>query len=504
MFRKVLIANRGEIAVRIARACRDVGVGSVAVFSEADRFALHTRLADEAHYIGPSPVGESYLSIERLLEAARTTGADAVHPGYGLLSENATFAQRCLDTGLTWIGPSPEAIAAMGDKRAARRRMAAAGVPVVPGSEGVDTAEDALRAAEHVGFPLLVKAAAGGGGRGMRLVRHPDELESNFHAAKAEAEAAFGDGSLYLERYLVPARHIEIQIVGDHHGNYAALSERECSIQRRHQKVIEEAPSVVADASLRSRMAEASLAAARAVQYTSLGTLEFLVDECGEFYFLEMNTRVQVEHPVTEMITGHDLVADQIRIAAGLPLAYEGLIEPRGWSIECRIAAEDPYNNFLPSLGRIASVRKPGGPGVRVDSSLFDGMEISPYYDSLVAKLITWGRDRPEAITRMRRALREFVVVGVATNIPFHRQVMEDPDFLEGRLDTGYLDRFRFRDEMDQDALRLAMLAAVAHRFQTDERGAPRQTEPRRAAGWRQMRTLGSDSGERGWRRAIS
>lgn len=508
MFRKVLIANRGEIAVRIARACRDVEAGSVAVFSEADRYALHTRVADEAQYLGPPPAAESYLNIERILDAAKQSQADAVHPGYGFLAESAEFAQAVIDAGLTFIGPSPQAIAAMGDKRAARRRMIDAGVPVVPGSDTVTSPEEALAAAESVGYPLLVKAAAGGGGRGMRRVNSPSEMETAFRSAQSEAASAFGDGSLYLERYLAPARHIEIQIIGDNYGRYAALSERECSIQRRHQKMIEEAPSTAVGPELRRAMAGASIAAARAVGYSSLGTLEFLLDEKGDFYFLEMNTRIQVEHPVTELVTGHDLVTEQLHLAAGHALDYEGLVEPAGWSLECRIAAEDPYNNFLPSLGRVQSVREPGGPGIRVDSCLFDGLDIPEYYDSMVAKVITWGRNRTEALQRMRRALREFVVVGAAMNIPFHEQVMDDPDFIAGRIDTGFLDRFQFRDERDPHGELLAMLSALAYRFQeSEQRAGPAEPEPHRAAsGWRSRRSPGAGGGEmgRGWRSGLS
>ncbi len=501
--RKVLIANRGEIAVRIARACRDVGIRSAAVFSEADRYALHTRVADEAHYIGPSPASASYLNIDRLLAAAETAGADAIHPGYGFLSENAAFARACADAGLTFIGPTTDAIAAMGDKRAARKRMQDAGVPVVPGTPGIENSEDALRLGKEVGFPLLVKAAAGGGGRGIRHVDRIEDLEDAIRNASAEAATSFGDPAVYLERYLSPARHIEIQIIGDNHGRYAALSERECSIQRRHQKLVEEAPSCAVTPELRKAMCEAALAAARAVGYRSLGTIEFLLDKEGKFYFLEMNTRVQVEHPITELVTGRDLIADQLRIANGEPLPYEGIIEPRGWAIECRINAEDPYNNALPSLGRVSSVREPAGPGVRVDSSLFDGWDIPEYYDSMVAKLITWGSDRDQAIARMRRALDEYVIVGVATNIPFHRQIMDDPDFLAGKLDTAFLDRFHFRDATDEADETLAMLAALAYQFQESETPTLRPGGERAGSSWRSLgRPRGN--GGRGWRSASS
>ncbi|MDQ5825719.1 MAG: acetyl-CoA carboxylase biotin carboxylase subunit [Chloroflexota bacterium] len=441
--RKVLIANRGEIALRVVRACAEVGIESVAVFSEADRTALHVRAADEAYPIGPAPSVESYLRIDKLLEVARKSGADAVHPGYGFLAENANFAQAVLDEGLTWIGPEPRAMRMLGDKLEARRTAQAAGVPTVPGTDvATDDVESALAAAEGIGYPVLIKASAGGGGKGMRIVHSSNDLESALRSAQSEAQSSFGSSTVYLEKYLESVRHVEIQLLGDTHGNVIHLGERECSVQRRYQKLIEESPSVAVDADLRERMGSVAVAAARAVGYTSAGTVEFLLDKFKNFYFLEVNTRLQVEHPVTELVTGVDLVLEQFRIASGRPLRLtQSDVRLNGHAMECRIAAEDPFNNFAPSLGTIAAVSEPGGAGVRVDSSVFAGGKVSVYYDPMIAKLIVWAPSRAHAILRMRRALREYRIAGIQTNIPFHLRVMQSLDFQRGRLDTKFVDR---------------------------------------------------------------
>ncbi len=433
LIRKVLVANRGEIAVRVIRACRELGgIQTVAVYSDADREALHVRYADEAYNIGAPAPRESYLNIDRMIDVARRSGADAVHPGYGFLSERAEFAQAVIDAGLIWIGPGPDAIARMGDKLAARELMQAAGVPVVPGTEpGLN--DGALRyAAQKIGFPLMVKAAAGGGGKGMRVVREEDQLESALAAAHREAEAAFGDGTVYLERLLEGARHIEFQILADMHGNTIHMGERECSIQRRHQKLVEESPSPFMDEMLRQRMGEAAVRAAEAVNYVNAGTIEFLVDPDRNYYFLEMNTRLQVEHAVTELVTGVDLVKEQIRIARGRKMGPVDGVSFTGWAVECRINAEDPYNNFLPSIGHVTVHVAPTGPGVRLDSGIYAGYDVTPYYDSMLAKLIAWGETRGEAILRMRRALSEYKIMGLKTNLPFHQKLM-DSDKLCGR-----------------------------------------------------------------------
>jgi acetyl-CoA carboxylase biotin carboxylase subunit len=441
---KVLIANRGEIALRIVRACAEVGIASVAVFSEADRTSLHVRAADEAYPIGPPPSSESYLSIDTLIDVARTCGADAIHPGYGFLAENAGFAQAVIDAGIVWIGPSPQSMRMLGDKLSARHTALAAGVPVVPGTDvSVDNLAQAQEAADGVGYPVLIKASAGGGGKGMRVVRSSGELEAALRNARSEAQSSFGSGTLYFERYLDKVRHVEIQVLGDGHGNVVHLGERECSIQRRHQKLIEEAPSVALDEDLRARMGAVAVAAAKAAGYSSAGTVEFLLDPKGNFYFLEVNTRLQVEHPVTELVTGIDLVLEQLRIASGRPLRIkQGDVRLRGHAIECRIAAEDPFNNFAPSLGNIISVDEPSGPGVRVDSSIYRGGKVSIYYDPMIAKLIVWAPTRAHALLRMRRALNEYRVVGIQTNIPFHLGIMDSIDFQRGRLDTRFVDRY--------------------------------------------------------------
>jgi acetyl-CoA carboxylase biotin carboxylase subunit len=444
---KILIANRGEIAVRIIRACRDMGIATVAIYSDCDRAALHVRMADEAWRVGPNPPRESYLRIEAIIDVARRSGADAVHPGYGFLAENEAFAAACRDAGLVFIGPTPQAIALMGSKTAARQAAERAGVPVVPGTDvPLDehlSDSEALAIAAGVGYPLMLKAVAGGGGKGMRLVGAPEELPSALRAARSESRSAFGDSAVYFERRIPQPRHIEVQLLGDHHGTIVPFVERECSLQRRHQKVIEESPSPAIGPETRHAMTAAAAAVARTARYTNAGTIEFLLDESGRFYFLEMNTRLQVEHPVTEMVTGVDLVMWQIRIARGEPLTLdpEALLTPRGHAIECRIYAEDPDAGFMPSPGRISGLRVPHGPGVRDDSAAYEGGEVPIHYDPMISKLITWGDTRPHALARMRRALAEYEVRGIATTIPFFQWVLDDEDFVAGRLDTGFVDR---------------------------------------------------------------
>jgi acetyl-CoA carboxylase biotin carboxylase subunit len=476
---KILIANRGEIAVRIVRACRDLGLASVAVFSESDRGARHVRMADEAVPIGPSPPRDSYLRIDTLLAAARAAGADAVHPGYGFLAENAGFAAACAEAGLTFIGPSATAIELMGSKTAARDAARAAGVPIVPGTNaplGPEASEaDLAAAARRVGYPIMVKAVAGGGGKGMRVVSSAGDLSSAVRAARSEAGSSFGDSAIYFERQLIRPRHIEVQILADHHGAVLPFVERECSIQRRHQKVIEETPSMAVTPRLRKRLTRAAAAVAASVGYTNAGTIEFLVDEQGRYYFLEMNTRLQVEHPVTELVTGVDLVTWQIRIARGerLDLAPRDVVTPRGHAIECRIYAEDPDAGFLPSPGRVLGLRAPDGPGIRDDSGVEPGSDISIYYDPLVSKLVAWGATRAEAIARMTRALREYEVSGVRTSLPFFRWMLREPAFARGEFHTGYLDEllqsrrgepFETPDLSDEEvaAMAVALRAATA------------------------------------------
>ena len=441
MFKKILIANRGEIALRIIRACRDLGIETVAVYSEADRDSIHVRLANEAVCIGPAASRDSYLNIPRIISAAEITAAEAIHPGYGFLSENPQFAEVVESCGIVFIGPTSEQIRRMGDKAMARQTMAAAGVPVVPGSAGpVRTAEEAIETSASTGFPLIIKALAGGGGRGMRVVEEESELVDRFNTARAEAEAAFGNGDVYIERYLRRPRHVEIQLLGDRHGNCVQLFERDCSVQRRHQKLIEESPSPAVDPELRRKMGEAALVGARAIGYVGAGTIEFLLDEDGRFYFMEMNTRLQVEHPVTEIITGLDLVRSQIRVAAGEPLEFtQADLSIHGHAIECRINAEDPAHDFRPSPGRIEYLHFPGGPGVRVDSHIYAGYRVPPNYDSLIAKIITWGDTRQEALARMRRSLSETLIDGVPTTIPFHLRVLADEEFVAGRFDTSFV-----------------------------------------------------------------
>lgn len=443
MFEKVLIANRGEIAVRIARACRELGIGTVAIYSEADREALHVLLADEAYCVGPAPSSQSYLNIPNIMSTAVLAGVDAIHPGYGYLSEQAHFSDICASHGMKFIGPSAKSIERMGDKAAAKETVRAAGVPVIPGSEGpVADEQEAHAIASEIGYPVLIKAAAGGGGMGMRIVSDRQQLVSAFQVARSEAEGAFGSPEVYIEKAIEMPRHIEIQILADEHGRVIHLGERECSIQRRHQKLVEEAPSPAVSPELRTAMGEAAVRAAKAVGYTNAGTVEFLVDPEGNFYFLEMNTRIQVEHPVTEAVTGVDLVKQQILIAAGEPLPWEQAdITWRGHAIECRINAEDPERNFMPSPGQITLMHTPGGPGVRFDTGAYSGMTISPYYDPMFAKLIVHGRDRAEAIARTKAALHDLVVEGVRTNIDFHLKVMDDEAFVAGELSTDFIER---------------------------------------------------------------
>jgi acetyl-CoA carboxylase, biotin carboxylase subunit len=445
MIKKVLIANRGEIALRIIRTCSELGIQTVAVYSTADRDSLAVRFADEAVCIGPPPASESYLRMDRIIAAAEVTGADAVHPGYGFLAENADFADVCADHGLTFIGPSSDTIRKMGDKSVAKATMRAAGVPVVPGSDGeVTDPEQAKRIAAEYGYPVMIKASAGGGGKGMRLARNEAEIDSQFGTASNEALSAFGYGGVYIEKFVDKPRHIEIQLVGDGQGSAIHFGERECSIQRRHQKLLEEAPSPIVDEDLRERMGQAAIAGALAVDYRGAGTVEFLVDASGDFYFMEMNTRIQVEHPVTEEITDTDLIALQIDVANGARLAPRPFVI-NGHAIECRINAEDPYRNFSPSPGTITGLHTPKGHGVRCDTHVYAGYRIPPYYDSMIAKLIVRGKTREQAIRKMRRALDEFIIEGVKTTIPFHRQLMDDPRFQAGDFDTNFLAGFTLK-----------------------------------------------------------
>jgi acetyl-CoA carboxylase, biotin carboxylase subunit len=446
MFKKILVANRGEIALRVIFACRELGIKTVAVYSEADENSLHVRFADEDICIGPAKSSDSYLNVPAIISAAEITGADAIHPGYGFLSESAYLAEVCEACHIRFIGPDPSVIRLLGDKAKARRAMKKAGVPMLPGSEGpVDSEEKALKVATTVGYPVIIKAVAGGGGRGMRIVKAPADLAHAFKTAQREAEAAFGVGDVYIEKYLESPRHIEFQVLGDHHGNVIHLGERECSIQRRHQKLIEEAPSVAVSDKVRRRMGSMVADAARAVQYTNAGTFEFLMDEKGSFFFMEVNTRIQVEHPVTEMVTGIDVVKAQIRIAAGERLSFkQSEVTFTGHAIECRVNAEDP-DTFVPSPGTIHAFSVPGGPGVRVDTAAHSECTISPYYDSMIAKVIAHGRDRQEAIARMKRTLEMSVVEGIRTTIPLHIKILNDPDFVAGRLNTHFMERYQPR-----------------------------------------------------------
>jgi acetyl-CoA carboxylase biotin carboxylase subunit len=451
MFKKVLVANRGEIAVRVLRACGERGISTAAVYSDADRSSLHVRYADEAYHIGPAPSAESYLRMDKIIDVARKAGADAIHPGYGFLAENAEFAAACADVGITFIGPSPDAITKMGDKITARETVARRNVPLVPGSpRGLNDAE-LIAIAREIGYPLMIKASAGGGGKGMRAVYDESEIVAALGAARREAKGAFGNDEVYLEKLIENSRHIEFQILADSHGNTIHLGERECSIQRRHQKLIEEAPSVALDDALRAEMGRVAIAAAEAVDYVNAGTIEFLFDpKEGKYYFLEMNTRLQVEHPVTEMVTGVDIVKEQIAIADGRRMRYrQEDISAKGWSIECRITAEDPFNNFMPSGGVVSSLKEPTGPGVRVESALYRGADISLFYDPMVAKLVVRGESRAEAILRMRRALNEYRIGGIKTSIPFHQSVMDSTEFIWGTFDTGFLNNRRLAPRPD-------------------------------------------------------
>jgi acetyl-CoA carboxylase biotin carboxylase subunit len=442
MFKKILIANRGEIALRVIRACRELGVQTVAVYSEADRESLHVRFADDDVCIGPAPSRESYLRIPRIIAAAEITGADAIHPGYGFLAENAEFAEICAASNLTFIGPTVEQIQIMGNKASARKAMSDVGVPIVPGTPGpVEDSETALEFAKSIGFPVIIKASAGGGGKGMRVARDADDFARSFQLARSEALSAFGNGDVYVEKYLERPRHIEFQIMGDRHGNVIHLGERDCSVQRRHQKLIEEAPSPAVTPALRESMGNAAVAGAKAINYVGAGTIEMLLNSDGKYFFMEMNTRIQVEHPVTEMLTGVDLVKEQIKVAAGEKLSVKTLPPLRGHVIECRVNAEDPGRNFQPSPGKITTFHPPGGPGVRLDSHVYAGYTVPPYYDSLLAKVICQGQDRPEAIARMRVALESFVVEGVTTTIPFLARVMQNDRFVRGDVDTKFLER---------------------------------------------------------------
>ncbi len=445
MFKKILIANRGEIALRIIRTAKEMGIKTVAVYSKADANDLHVRFADEAVCIGPAPSNESYLNIPHIIAAAEITNADAIHPGYGFLAENSKFAKICLDHGIKFIGPLPEMIDKMGDKATAKATMKAAGVPVVPGSDGIlESYEEAEKLADEIGYPVMLKATAGGGGKGMRAIWSKKELKKAWETARQEAKAAFGNDGMYMEKLIVNPRHIEIQIIGDQFGKAAHLSERDCSIQRRHQKLLEETPSPFMTEELREHMGQAAVKAAEAINYEGVGTVEFLVDADRNFYFMEMNTRIQVEHPITEQVIDYDLIREQIKVAAGIPITGKNYY-PKLHSIECRINAEDPFNDFRPSPGKITSFHAPGGHGVRIDTHAYAGYTISPYYDSMIAKLIVTAQTREEAIAKMKRALDEFVIEGVKTTIPFHRQLMEDPRFRSGDYTTKFLEEFELK-----------------------------------------------------------
>jgi acetyl-CoA carboxylase biotin carboxylase subunit len=464
MFNKILIANRGEIAVRVIRACHEMGIAAVAVYSDVDRASLHVRKADEAYPIGAPAASESYLNIPKILDIAKRSGADAIHPGYGFLSENPKFAQACAEAGVKFIGPSAAAMEAMGSKTRARQAMEKAGVPCVPGtSRGVESFAEAERVATKIGYPVMLKAAAGGGGKGMRLVQAPEQLKSSLDAARSEAQRSFGDSEVYIEKAIVNPRHIEMQVLADEHGNTVYLGERECSLQRRHQKVLEEAPSPFVDPDMRRRMGEVAVRVAQAAHYTNAGTVEFLVDQQKNFYFLEMNTRLQVEHPVTELITGLDLVHLQIRIAAGehLPFTQDD-VSLRGHAVECRIYAEDPDNNYFPSPGKITLLLAPAGPGIRDDSGMYEGWNVPIDYDPLLAKLIGYGTDRDQAIARLARALSEYFVGGIKTNISLFRRILRDADFRAAKLDTGFLDRMLKRSEDKPVDSRTTEVAAIA------------------------------------------
>ena len=487
MFKKILIANRGEIACRVIRACREMKIKTVAVYSEADKNALHVRMADEAYFIGASPSSKSYLRWEKIIEVAKQSGAEAIHPGYGFLSENSEFVREVTNQGITFIGPPPEAMEGMGGKMSARKIAIEAGVPIVPGTtEPLKSADEALEVANEMGFPVMLKASAGGGGKGMRLVESEADLKNALEAAQSEATASFGDDAVYVEKAVVCPRHIEIQIFSDKHGNHVHLGERECSIQRRHQKVIEECPSPIGDADLRQKMGECAVLVAKAVNYVGAGTVEFLVSDLDKsFYFLEMNTRLQVDHPVTELVTGIDLVREQINVAFGEKLSFtQDEIRMNGHAIECRVYAEDPENNFLPSPGKITRLRLPQGSGVRDDGGIYEGSEISIYYDPMISKFCVFGRNRAEAIDRMRRALQEYEVGGIKTTLPFFREVVEDTEFIEGKLDTGFIPRFNERkkareiSKVENDMVLIAAALAYSQKTKTVS-GETQSTEPK-------------------------
>ena len=466
MFRKILIANRGEIALRVIRACREMDIRTVAIYSDADRSALHVRKADEAYYVGASPAAESYLRVDRILDLARQSQAEAIHPGYGFLAENPTFAEACEKAGVTFIGPSSETLRLCGSKTASRRLAKKVGVPTIPGTEQDLSDEEILKKAPEIGFPVLIKAAAGGGGKGMRVVREAAELQSAIRAARSEGQSSFGDPAIYVEKYLIRPRHIEMQILADATGHTLYLGERECSLQRRHQKVVEEAPSPFMTPELRRQMGEAAVALARGCGYQNAGTVEFLVDGDRNFYFLEVNARLQVEHPVTELTTGIDLVKSQLRIAAGESLSLrQEEIEPRGHAIECRIYAEDPAYNFAPFPGKITLYRPPAGPGIRNDSGVYEGFEVPIYYDPLISKLVAWGKDRPEAISRMRQALLDYLVAGIKTTVSFLVEVMADRRFLEGDMDTTFVDTFLQQRRSEPQHREVAVVAAALHAY---------------------------------------
>ncbi|MBM3139874.1 MAG: acetyl-CoA carboxylase biotin carboxylase subunit [Chloroflexi bacterium] len=513
MFKRILIANRGEIALRVQRTCRELGIETVAVYSEPDRSALHVRNADAAVCIGPGAALESYLVIDKIIDAAKRTGAEAIHPGYGFLSENPRFVDAAEAAGIAFIGPPAAAMRAIGDKVSARRLMEEAGVSVVPGANDIDPADakTARREAQRIGFPLLVKASAGGGGRGIRLVSRVEDLESAMRASGSEAASTFGDATIFLEKYVSPARHVEVQVMADAHGNARAFGERECSIQRRNQKLVEEAPSVAVSPALREQLCAAAVAAAQSCGYRNAGTVEFLVDRDGSFYFLEVNARLQVEHPVTELVYGVDLVALQLAVAAGEPLPeLTAPLEPRGWAIECRINGEDPYANFIPAFGLVEHVQPPMGPGVRFDSMLFDGLDVPVFYDSLLGKLIVWAETRDLAVRRMRRALRDLVVAGVVTNVPFHLALLDHPSFQSGDFHTGWLEadfRMPLLPEEDPRERHALIAAAIAASLvgAADGRGPlPTVGRWQRAARSRAVGMRVGRGGARGWRRGIA
>jgi acetyl-CoA carboxylase biotin carboxylase subunit len=488
MFKKILVANRGEIALRVLRACREMGIHSVTVYSDADRNALHTRYADEVYYLGSAPAKESYLSIKKIIQVAEKSGAEAIHPGYGFLAENTEFARACENSGIVFIGPNSRAIELLGDKIASKKTMSRAKIPVIPGSDGPVLKEDRARAiADEIGFPVLIKAAGGGGGKGMRVVHDRQNLGSAMKQAIGEARSAFGNPTIFIEKFLQSPRHIEFQILADNHGSAIHLFERECSVQRRHQKLIEESPSMIMTPELRSRMGEAAVKAVKVSGYNNAGTVEFMVDKDLNFYFLEMNTRLQVEHPVTELITGIDIVKEQFKVAAGDTLSLaQGDIRMTGAAIECRISAEDPENNFAPSTGKITELIEPGGIGIRVDSGIHEGFDVPLYYDPLVAKLLVWAPTRQEAIARMTRALNEYVIRGIKTTIPFHLLVMRHPKFIDGDYDTTFIDRVLKKIEYKKEHHDVAAISSVLARILREPRARlPRTTEGKTVNAWK-------------------